>query len=485
MKVEPVNSDDNPKKVANSLGWTIPSVMKLLKEGNLYFKTIQEKTGHTIFRINLGVEAFALCDSQSATAVFDYSKVTKDDGFGRLKFNKNLTGQIRPSIFCNGEVHERYRKFLMDVFRATSVDYLIKVTNEAVEKHFSLWEKSYTGAGIAKEWEMDILRLCSDIVHRAILGGEISSEASHNWLMGILKKKRSALGVKTKFFSKAIVGYAILTNGIKESPHYQSMIKLADKRSVSEEEALNNILFSILFNYYGGCSAAFRTCAARISILDENIKSELIEDIKSAINKYGGLTGQALCQMRKLHSFVLENLRMSSPVNLIFGRAVEDLMVKSNTGTYKIPKGKLMVANLFWAHRDTRVFDDPLTFQALRFFNNPDLKNYLYWEAGPFSKDQCEKTHQCPGRNIAIPSIMLFSAYLLLQGDYQLGSEPQWTGKKIRRLGTPDEIITLKKFKYKSDVTVSLPEAVLNSKLKYDEMTAENNNSQCPVDSEA
>lgn len=57
---------------------------------------------------------------------------------------------------------------------------------------------------------------------------------------------RSALGIKTKFFTKAMVGYAAIINGIKESPNYQNILTLAEKRSVKEVEAINNIIFTIM-----------------------------------------------------------------------------------------------------------------------------------------------------------------------------------------------------------------------------------------------
>lgn len=66
------------------------------------------------------------------------------------------------------------------------------------------------------------------------------------------------------------------------------------------------------FNYYGGCSATFRTCAARIAILDDTSKQTLIADIQSAIDKNGGLCKQAMLEMKKLNSFVLEVSKISS-----------------------------------------------------------------------------------------------------------------------------------------------------------------------------
>ena len=50
---------------------------------------LRDKTAQNVFRINLGVEAYALCDSVSARTVFQYDKVMPS--FVMIKSSCNLS----------------------------------------------------------------------------------------------------------------------------------------------------------------------------------------------------------------------------------------------------------------------------------------------------------------------------------------------------------------------------------------------------------
>ena len=78
--------------------------------------------------------------------------------------------------------------------------------------------------------------------------------------------------------------------------------------------------FLYSFNSYGGVSGALRTCMARLYILEQEYKQKMKNEIISVLSSQE-LSQEALKEMRHLHNFILEILRMHPPVPVFFGRA--------------------------------------------------------------------------------------------------------------------------------------------------------------------
>ncbi|XP_035702729.1 farnesoate epoxidase isoform X2 [Folsomia candida] len=88
-------------------------------------------------------------------------------------------------------------------------------------------------------------------------------------------------------------------------------------------------------------------------------------------------------------------------------RAVES----KNVGKYMIPKGSLIIHNIYGIHMDEEIWGDPTTFRPTRFLN-PTTNEYIMNEnLMPFSFGK----RQCFGKSFANDTIFLFITNILKQ----------------------------------------------------------------------
>jgi len=99
------------------------------------------------------------------------------------------------------------------------------------------------------------------------------------------------------------------------------------------------------------------------------------------------------------------------------------------------------------AHRDESIFDQPNTFMPSRF-ENEALLEHIMFGYGPFNEEPTPKNHHCPGQDITLTVLKVVVSHILLYCEFALVARPEWTGKKLRRVGCPDKPMKLSYFKY-------------------------------------
>ncbi|KAF4306203.1 Cytochrome P450 [Botryosphaeria dothidea] len=151
----------------------------------------------------------------------------------------------------------------------------------------------------------------------------------------------------------------------------------------------------------------------------ENIQP-LRDEIQSAVAETGGYEKDTMAKMKKLDSFMKESQRYNPPGLTTFKRyCLRDITLSD--GTF-LPKGTVIEIDSAQKYFDPQFFDEPDTFDALRFYNlradgdknshqfATSNADYLHWGQG---------RHSCPGRFFASNEIKTILSKLLLSYDLQ------------------------------------------------------------------
>ena len=181
---------------------------------------------------------------------------------------------------------------------------------------------------------------------------------------------------------------------------------------MTREEAINNLLFILGFNAFGGFSvflpSLINTIASNETGLQDKLRKEARERGGSA------LSFDSVKEMDLIQSVVYETLRLNPPVELQYGRARRNFQLSSHDSVYNIKKGELLCGYQTLVMRDPTVFDDPESFKPDRFMKEEgaELLNYLYWSNGPQTGTPSESNKQCAGKDVVTLTACLIVAHL-------------------------------------------------------------------------
>jgi len=431
--------------------WSFFHVVELVMKGHGYFYKRRDKYKSSVFKVNMGVKGVHVCDRMGIKVLFDMDKIYKEPAFGRLNYNLCLLDGYKPSMFSNGVPHENQKTFLMAICKIAQKGKIFDTSVKLIKEYSTIWQNA--DPQMKATWELSIMNLTSDIFTEAFFGIRVDPNAMFRCLKGSWAK-RSTL-------KKAMEGAHCLKQAFRESPAVADILKMGVDAGITEEQALMDVLFMLNFNSYGGVSGALRTCIARLYVLEQDYKQRMKEEIITVLSNEE-LTEEALKKMTLLSNFILEVLRMHPPVPVFFGRARDDFTLESESGKFFVGKDQLLVGNVHMAHRDSSVFDQPEKFMPSRF-ENEALKDHIIFGYGPFNEEATPQNHHCPGQEITLTVLRVCMSHIVLNCEYALAEVPQWTGKKLRRVGCPDKDIKLWYFKYK-------PHGVSGAQLQVEEM---------------
>lgn len=150
--------------------------------------------------------------------------------------------------------------------------------------------------------------------------------------------------------------------------------------------------------------------------LNPEIQDKLIKEIDETISEKGGLTHEAIAEMKYLHKVISETLRKYPPA-IRFDRIVEeDYHLKKHNIT--LPKGMLVGIPVYALHHDPEYYPDPEKYDPERF--SPEQKAtrdpyvYLPFGAGP---------RNCVGMRFALTEAKVCLAYILSQSRFRTCDE--------------------------------------------------------------
>nr|GMD09885.1 allene oxide synthase 3-like [Ipomoea batatas] len=432
---------------------------------NNFFLAKMKKYNSTVFRTNMPPGPFiskdsrvvVLLDAVSFPVLFDNSKVEKKNVLdGTFMPSTAFFGGYRPCAFLDTSEprHETLKAFFLSVLARLNTRFIPLFRSclgnlfDSLETQVS--EKGKAGfnpASDAVSFEFVFRLFCNKNPSETELG-DGGAKLMDSWIAFQLSPLIS-LGLKfLPNFLEDLLLHTFSWPFFAVKPSYEklrrvfaasatSVLDEAEKNGVERDEALHNLVFLAGFNAYGGMKAFFPTLIKWVGAAGENLHRRLANEIRTMVKEEGcasGVTLTALEKMKLTKSVVYEVLRIEPPVPYQYGKARDDIIVRSHESSFLIKKGEMIFGYQPFATKDPKVFTDPEKFIPDRFLHDggENLIHYLYWSNGRETKNPAAGDKQCPGKELVVLMARLMLVELFLRYDsYEIQLEKLPLGSSV------------------------------------------------------
>ncbi|XP_059644081.1 allene oxide synthase 3-like [Cornus florida] len=401
-----------------------------------FLRTRMQKYQSTIFRTNMPPGPFmasnpkvvAVLDALSFPVLFDTSKVEKRNVLdGTYMPSTSLTGGYRVCAFLDPSEpnHTTLKSFFLS-FLAAKHQKFIPTFRTAMSDLFTSLEDELSDNGKA-----DFNTLSDNMSFNFVLNLLFDSNISNsNISEAKIRENGSKLMTKWLFFQLA----PLMTLGLKYVPNFledlllhtcplppflvksdyrklyqafytsaSSVLDEAERRGMKRDEACHNLVFLAGFNAYGGMKVLFPALIKWVGSAGESLHRRLADEIRAVVKSEGGVTLSALDKMSLTKSVVYEALRIEPPVPFQYGKAKENMVVRSHDAKFVVKKGEMIFGYQPFATKDPRVFEKPEEFVGDRFVGDGEkLLKYVYWSNGRESDDPTAENKQCPAKDLVV-----------------------------------------------------------------------------------
>ncbi|CAH1422196.1 unnamed protein product [Lactuca virosa] len=381
-----------------------------------FFKSRVQEFRSTVYRTNMPPGPFissdpkviALLDAKSFPILFDVSKVEKKDVFtGTYMPSTKLTGGYRVLSYLDPSEprHAQLKNLMFFMLKSSS-------------SRTKAGEAPFNAVGEQAAFRF-LGRAYFDVNPEDTKIGKDGPTLINKWVFFNLSPILT-LGLPWYIEEPLLHTFRLPAFLIKKS--YQKLydyfdsaattvIEQAENLGIPKDEAVNNILFAVCFNTFGGMKILFPSTLKWIGLAGENLQTQLVEEIRGAINSYGGgkVTMAAIEQMPLMKSVVYEILRIDPPVTFQYGRAKSDLTIESHDAAFNVKEGEMLFGYQPFATKDPIVFDRPEEFVADRFVGDGEkLLKYVWWSNGPETEITTVENKQCAGKSFVVLITRLF-----------------------------------------------------------------------------
>ncbi|EPS58389.1 fatty acid hydroperoxide lyase, partial [Genlisea aurea] len=419
-----------------------------------FFKQRTERYKSTVFRTNVpptfpffvGVDprVVAVLDVKSFGHLFRMDLVEKKNVLvGDFMPSLKFTGGTRACAYMDTteEKHLQVKDFAIDILNRSSKIWLPTLQSSLSAMWESLESKLSGGSGGAG-YLVPIQKFLFTFLSRTILGADPSSVPEIADSGYVMLDKWVALQVLPVtpinflqpldeiFLHSFAYPFWLVKSDFEK---LQKWIKKDAKETLTraqtlfrltEEEAVNNLLFILGFNAYGGFLIFLPSLLSNLAE-QKKFHGELRREVREKTQHQDrGLSFDSLREMDLVNSFVYETLRLSPPVQLQYARARKDFDLASHDAVFGIRKGELLCGYQPQVMRDPLIFENPEDFVIDRFTKEKggdELLKYLFWSNGPqIGSDgggPSAANKQCPGRDIVPVTAAAFVADLFLRYD--------------------------------------------------------------------
>ncbi|XP_062224354.1 probable inactive linolenate hydroperoxide lyase [Phragmites australis] len=411
----------------------------------------------TVFRTNipptfpffLGMDprVVAVVDAAAFTALFDPALVDKRDILiGPYNPGPGFTGGTRVGVFLDTEEpeHERTKAFTMDLLhrsaRTWAAEFRAGVDGmlDTVEADLAKAKGDNPSASFIFPLQQCIFRfLC-----KALVGADPAADSLVDrfgylildiWLalqivptqkIGVIQPLEELLIHSFPLPSFIISpGYNLLYRFVEK--HGADAVSLAEKEhGIAKKDAINNVLFVLGFNAFGGFSVFLPSLISEIGQAGDptGLRPRLREEVRRVLDSRGGDADVGFSTVREMplvRSTVREVLRLNPPVPLQFGRARKDFVLRSHGGAFSVSKGEVLCGYQPLAMRDPEVFDRSEEFVPDRFLGEKGeaLLQYLYWSNGPETAQPAPRNKQCAAKEAVVDTACMLIAELFRRYD--------------------------------------------------------------------
>ncbi|KOX73615.1 Cytochrome P450 9e2 [Melipona quadrifasciata] len=198
----------------------------------------------------------------------------------------------------------------------------------------------------------------------------------------------------------------------------QLMIDMEKTGEVIDEESVSAHAVSLYLDGTETSSITLNFIGHNLATNPE-IQEKLRKEVRSTIEKHGGLTFEALKDMTYMNQVISESQRLYSPVGFLQKKCTEEFELQGSDGlTYRIKPGTELVISVSGLHGDPRYWDNPDVFDPERF--NDERKQtiekmtYLPFGEGP---------RICVGMRMAL--LQIKAGLATLMNNYKLELSPR------------------------------------------------------------
>ncbi|CAN1278291.1 Allene oxide synthase 2, chloroplastic [Linum perenne] len=193
-----------------------------------------------------------------------------------------------------------------------------------------------------------------------------------------------------------------------------------ESSGVRRDEVCHNLVFVAGFNAFGAMKSLFPSLLKWVAGAGEELQRDLAREIRAVVKDEGGeVNFRALDKMTLTKSVAYEVLRIDPPVPFQYGKAKEDMVVRSHNAAFHVKKGEMLFGYQPFATKDPKVFDRGDEFVGNRFVGEEGEKllKYVYWSNGRETSDPTAENKQCPAKDLVVLMSMLFLVEFFLRYD--------------------------------------------------------------------
>ncbi|XAR59506.1 hypothetical protein NMG60_11015361 [Bertholletia excelsa] len=405
-----------------------------------FFTSRIEKYKSTVFRTNMPPGPFiaddprviALEDAVSFQVLFDTSKVEKKNVFvGTFMPSTAFYGGFRPCAYLDPSepTHALLKRFffsliakwkttLIPTFQSSMAGLFTNIEDNVSKKG----EADFNSLNDKASFEFAFKLFCETSPSDTVLGSD-GPKLVASWQFFQLHPLIT-LGLKfvPNFLEDLVLhtfpfppwleksGYKKIYKAFYDS--MKTILDEAERSGLKRDEACHNLVFLACFNTYGGAKVLFPGLLKWVGAAGEALHRRLAQEIRNVVNSEGGVTLSALEKMPLVKSVSYEALRIEPPVPFQYGKAKEDMVVRSHDAAFEVKKGEMLFGYQPIATKDPKVFDDPEEFVPDRFIGDGEkLLKYVYWSNGRETENPTAEDKQCAGKDL----VVLMSRLMLVE----------------------------------------------------------------------
>ncbi|CAM6046343.1 unnamed protein product, partial [Sphagnum compactum] len=330
-----------------------------------------------------------------------------------------------------GEQWKSTRKFVVNGLRTEHLRSRVSVVEDLVLECFDSWETKQI-VNVREETKS----LAFNVIAQFLLGSRLRSGPVNDALREdfyILCEGLLAIPIKlpgTKF-SKALQARARIIETLErdvvskprpenDEDHYADYMEHTRRENfpgMTEERLLEKTRSHMLGMMFAGHETGACAMLFAVKYISEHpdVLAELrAEHEKIQAAKYGSdsrLTWDDFKNMRFTQHVIIETLRLSTPVALLWREAIEDVPLHG----YVVPKGCKLACALREVHHDPAHYENPKQFNPWRhekeIVNPANKPPFLAFGGGP---------RLCPGADLAKLEISIFLHHLVTKYQWEL-----------------------------------------------------------------
>ncbi|KAF5765132.1 putative cytochrome P450 [Helianthus annuus] len=218
------------------------------------------------------------------------------------------------------------------------------------------------------------------------------------------KKKKTGDDADSDMVDEMLAFYCEEGN-INEGEDMQNVIKLTRNN-------IKAIIMDVMFGGTETVASAIEWALTELMHTPESLK-RVQQELADVVGLDRRVEESDFEKLTYFKCVIKEVLRLHPPIPLLLHQSSSDTEVAG----YHIPKGTRVMVNVYAVNRDKSAWEDPNTFNPLRFLQNgaPDFKGSNY-EFIPFGSGR----RSCPGMQLGLYALEMAVAHLLHSFTWQL-----------------------------------------------------------------